>query len=417
MLQDALNLNNINIEAAMANLIYKTKHAMLTVGTTLLLVACGQQGPDEQQPLEMPPMPVSVLEVQPTTVPIQAEAVAQTEGAKEVEIRPRVGGIILKKLFKEGAEIKEGQPMFLIDPVPYKIKVTQARAQLAQQSARVQQTKREVDRLKTLLDTKSISQREYDNALSDHAMADASVQEFRAMLHEAELNLSYAKVKAPASGMAGRFLYSEGALVNANTSLLTTIVQTSPIWVRFSLSDSELSQLGGILRAKSVEGIDLILPDGTKYPESGTLNFSASSIDPALGTQQLRAEFKNADKKLIPGQFVRIRVTTGGNEGVFLVPQAAVLSSEQGKFVFVAETDKDGKTVAAVRPIQAGGWSGQDWVVLGGLKQGDKVIVDNLIKVRPRAPIDPKQPASKTNNAANTLKNPASKEVTSKKVM
>jgi len=390
----------------MANLIYKTKHAMLTVGTTLLLVACGQQGPDEQQPLEMPPMPVSVLEVQPTTVPIQAEAVAQTEGAK-----------ILKKLFKEGAEIKEGQPMFLIDPVPYKIKVTQARAQLAQQSARVQQTKREVDRLKTLLDTKSISQREYDNALSDHAMADASVQEFRAMLHEAELNLSYAKVKAPASGMAGRFLYSEGALVNANTSLLTTIVQTSPIWVRFSLSDSELSQLGGILRAKSVEGIDLILPDGTKYPESGTLNFSASSIDPALGTQQLRAEFKNADKKLIPGQFVRIRVTTGGNEGVFLVPQAAVLSSEQGKFVFVAETDKDGKTVAAVRPIQAGGWSGQDWVVLGGLKQGDKVIVDNLIKVRPRAPIDPKQPASKTNNAANTLKTPASKEVTSKKVM
>jgi membrane fusion protein (multidrug efflux system) len=248
-------------------------------------------------------------------------------------------------------------------------------------------------------------------------MADASVQEFRAMLHEAELNLSYAKVKAPASGMAGRFLYSEGALVNANTSLLTTIVQTSPIWVRFSLSDSELSQLGGILRAKSVEGIDLILPDGTKYPESGTLNFSASSIDPALGTQQLRAEFKNADKKLIPGQFVRIRVTTGGNEGVFLVPQAAVLSSEQGKFVFVAETDKDGKTVAAVRPIQAGGWSGQDWVVLGGLKQGDKVIVDNLIKVRPGAPIDPKQPASKTNNAANTLKTPASKEVTSKKVM
>ncbi len=110
-------------------------------------------------------------------------------------------------------------------------------------------------------------------------------------------------------------------------------------------------------------------------------------------------------------------MTTGGNEGVFLVPQAAVLSSEQGKFVFVAETDKDGKTVAAVRPIQAGGWSGQDWVVLGGLKQGDKVIVDNLIKVRPRAPIDPKQPASKTNNAANTLKTPASKEVTSKKVM
>ena len=394
----------------MINLIHKTHHAMLTIGATLLLVACGQQGPDSQQPAAMPAMPVSVLEVQPTTVPIQAEAVAQTEGAKEVEIRPRVGGIILKKLFEEGAEIKAGQPMFLIDPVPYKMKATQARAHLAQKNARVQQTKREAERLKTLLDTKSISQREYDNAVSDHAIADASVQEFRAMLHEAELNLSYATVKAPESGMAGRFQYSEGALVNANTSLLTTIVQTSPIWVRFSLSDSELTQLGGMLTSESVEGIDLILPDGTQYPETGKLNFSASSIDPALGTQQLRAEFKNADKKLIPGQFVRIRVTTGSNEGVFLVPQAAVLSSEQGKFVFVAETDDKGNIVAAVRPVQAGSWSGQDWVILGGLKQGDKVIVDNLIKVRPGAPVAPKQPAPPINNTADAPKNPDDKK-------
>ncbi len=394
----------------MVNLIHKTHHAMLTIGATLLLVACGQQGPDSQQPAAMPAMPVSVLEVQPATVPIQAEAVAQTEGAKEVEIRPRVGGIILKKLFEEGAEIKAGQPMFLIDPVPYKMKATQARAHLAQKNARVQQTKREAERLKTLLDTKSISQREYDNAVSDHAMADASVQEFRAMLHEAELNLSYATVKAPESGMAGRFQYSEGALVNANTSLLTTIVQTSPIWVRFSLSDSELAQLGGMLTSESVEGIDLILPDGTQYPETGKLNFSASSIDPALGTQQLRAEFKNAAKKLIPGQFVRIRVTTGSNEGVFLVPQAAVLSSEQGKFVFVAETDDKGNTVAAVRPVQAGSWSGQDWVILGGLKQGDKVIVDNLIKVRPGAPVAPKQPAPPINNTADAPKNPDDKK-------
>lgn len=392
----------------MINLIHKTHHAMLTIGTTILLAACGQQGPDAQQSPAMPPMPVRVLDMQPTTVPIQAEAVAQTEGAKEVEIRPRIGGIVLKRLFEEGAEIKAGQPMFLIDPVPYQMKATQARAQLAQQNARVQQTRREAARLKTLLDTKSISQREYDNAVSDHAMADASVQEFRAMLREAELNLSYARVKAPESGMAGRFLYSEGALVNANTSLLTTIVQTSPIWVRFSLSDSELAQLGGMLTRESVQGIDLILPDGTKYPESGELNFSASRIDPTLGTQQLRAEFKNADKKLIPGQFVRVRVTTGSNEGVFLVPQAAVLSSEQGKFVFVAEKGKEGSTVAAVRPIEAGGWSGQNWVVLGGLKQGDQVIVDNLIKVRPGAPVAPKEPAPKMKNAADKQNSPAS---------
>jgi membrane fusion protein (multidrug efflux system) len=397
----------IKIEASMVNLIHKSKHTIFTIGMTLLLVACGQDDQAAQQPVAMPPMPVSVLNVQPTSVPIQAEAVAQTEGAKEVEIRPRVGGIVLKRLFEEGAEIKAGQPMFLIDPVPYQMKVNQARAQYAQQKAQVEQARREAARLKKLLDTKSISQREYDNAVSEQAMADASVQQYQAILHEAELNLSYAKVKAPESGMAGRFLYSEGALVNANTSLLTTIVQTSPIWVRFSLSDSELAQLGGMLTNETVQDIELILPDGTKYPESGKLNFSASKIDPALGTQQLRAAFKNADKRLIPGQFVRIRVTTGSKEGVFLVPQAAVLTGEQGKYVYVAEQGKDGKAVAAPRSIKVGTWSGQDWVVLEGLKQGDKVIVDNLIKVRPGAPIVPKEPVPTINNAADVNKQSA----------
>ena len=396
----------------MVNFTHKARHILLAMGITLTLLACGQKDQGVQQPAAMPPMPVSVLSVQPTSVPIQTEAVAQTEGAKEVEIRPRVGGIVLKRLFEEGSEIKAGQPMFLIDPVPFQMKVNQARAQYAQQKAHVEQTKREAARLKKLLDTKSISQREYDNASSEQAMADASVQQYRALLHEAELNLSYAKVKAPESGMAGRFLFSEGALVNANTSLLTTIVQTSPIWVRFSLSDSELAQLGGMLTNNTVEKIELILPNGKKYPEAGELNFSASRIDPTLGTQQLRAEFKNADKQLIPGQFVRIRVTTGSKEGVFLVPQAAVLSSEQGKFVFVAEQGEGDKTVAAVRPVQVGSWHGKDWVVLGGLKKGDKVIVDNLIKVRPGAPVAPKVPAPTINNAADVKHKPvASKTI------
>ena len=377
----------------MINLTHNTQRTIFVIAITFFMVACGKSQ-ESQQPV-MPAMPVSVLEMQPTTVPIQTEAVAQTEGAKEVEVRPRVGGILLKKLFAEGEEIKEGQPMFSIDPVPYQTQVSQANAQLAQQKARLVQTQREEVRLKQLLETKSISQREYDNAVSDQAIANASLRLYKALLNEAQLNLSYAKVKAPASGIAGRFLYSEGALVSANTSLLTTIVQTSPIWVRFSLSDSELAQLGGMLTEETVQGIALILPDGTQYAESGKLNFSASSIDPTLGTQQLRAEFKNADKKLIPGQFVRIRVTTGNNDGVFLVPQAAVLTGDQGKFVFVAEQDKEGKTIAAVRPVQAGGWSGQDWVILDGLKQGDKVIVDNLIKVRPGAPVTPNQPAGK----------------------
>jgi membrane fusion protein (multidrug efflux system) len=362
----------------------------LVVSTlALLLLACGQNEPAQQAGAAMPPMPVTVIAVTPTTVPIQTEVVAQTEGAKEVEIRPRVGGILLKKMFEEGAPIKEGQVMFKIDPVPYQLATEQALAQLAQQKARITQTQRESSRLKGLLETQSISEREYDNAVSDQAATSASVLQYEAQLREAELNLSYTTVKAPASGVAGRFLLSEGALVAPNTSLLTTVVQISPIWVRFSLSESELTTLGGHLDAKKVKAIHLVLPDGSLYAENGKLNFSSSQIDPTLGTQQLRAEFANADRQLLPGQFVRVQIATGSREGVFLVPQTAVMTGEQGKFVYVAEKDATGKTVAGVRSIVDGGWQGNQWVVLSGLKQGDKVLTDNLIKIRPGAEIAP----------------------------
>jgi membrane fusion protein, multidrug efflux system len=353
-----------------------------------LLSGCDKQGAAPQG-MAMPAMPVSVVTMQATAVPISAEAVAQTEGAKEVEIRPRVGGILLKKMFEEGESIKAGQAMFLIDPEPYKLALMNAQGELVHKNARVTQTTRESARLKDLLATQSISQREYDNATSDSAMASADTMQAQAAVREAQLNLSYTTVTAPTSGMAGRFLLSEGALVAPNTSLLTTIVQISPIWVRFSLSESELKALGGSMTQKNAQKVTLILPDGTEYGESGKLNFAASQIDPALGTQQLRAEFANADKQLLPGQFVRARVTTGTREGVFLVPQTAVLTGDQGKFVFIAEKGKDGKTVAVIRPITEGGWHGKDWVVLSGLKAGDQVIVDNLIKTRPGAEVAP----------------------------
>lgn len=363
------------------------KHYVQTLVLTMAvtaLVACGkseQAGP----PGGGMAMPVSVIELKPTTVPISAEAVAQTEGAKEVEIRPRVGGILLKRLYEEGTAVKAGQAMFLIDPVPYQIALSQARAQLAQQKARIEQTKREEARLQGLLATQSISQREYDNAASDHAVAEAALLQAEASVREAELNLSYTTVTAPVSGVSGRFQFSEGALVSANSSLLTTIVQLSPIWVRFSFSDNELAQLGGRLTEKNVQNVALVLPGGQEYPEKGKLNFAASQIDPTLGTQQLRATFENKDQQLVPGQFVRARVTTGKRDGVFLVPQVAVQNSDLGRFVFVVNE----KNEATVRPVVTGDWLGKDWIVLDGLKAGDKVIVDNIIKLRPGAPVNP----------------------------
>ncbi|MEQ1603170.1 MAG: efflux RND transporter periplasmic adaptor subunit, partial [Methylophilaceae bacterium] len=155
--------------------------------------------------------------------------------------------------------------------------------------------------------------------------------------------------------------------------------------VRFSFSDNELAKLGGRPTANNVREISLLLPDGTVYSEKGKLNFSASQVDPTLGTLQLRASFENNDKRLLPGQFVRARITTGVHEGVFVLPQTAVLTSDQGKFVYVVNEKKE----ASIRPIVAGDWVGKDWVILEGLKAGDKVIVDNLIKLRPGAMVTP----------------------------
>ncbi|OIR04523.1 efflux pump periplasmic linker BepD precursor [mine drainage metagenome] len=360
--------------------------AVVTLIASIAVIGCGKKEDSAAQSGgKMPAMPVSIIDLQPTSVPISAEAVAQTEGAKEVEIRPRVGGILLKKLFEEGAPIKAGQAMFLIDPAPYQIALENAKAQLAQQKAKVEQTQREAQRLQGLLTTQSISQREADNAVSDNALAHASLAQVEASVREAELNLSYTTVVSPLSGIAGRFELSEGALVSANSSLLTKVSQISPIWVRFSLSDSESAQLGGHLSEASVKDVTLILPSGQEYKAKGRMNFAASGIDPQLGTQQLRATFENADKSLLPGQFVRIRVTTGKKDGVFVVPQVAVMSNDQGKFVYVVND----KNEATIQPIVVGDWVGKDWVVLSGLNAGEKVIVDNVIKLRPGAQVAP----------------------------
>lgn len=366
------------------------RHTLLVLALGVVLSACGKSSPPQNPAAGgMQAMPVATQTVSAESVPVQTEVVAQTEGAKQIEVRPRVGGIVLKRLYQEGEPVKAGQDMFLIDPMPFQLQVDQSKAMIAQQKARIEQTAREAQRLKGLLESRSISQREYDNAVSDNSVAAATMLQYQAQLREAELNLSYTHVKAPESGVAGRFVLSEGALASANTTLLSTIVQVSPIWVRFSLSESDLVNIGGHIRQGRVQDVRLILADDSEYPLSGKINFSASQIDPALGTQQLRAEFQNPDRALLPGQFVRVRLITGKRDGVFLLPQTAILTGQQGKFVFVAEKDKDGKTIAAVRPIQAGGWFHDRWVVLSGLKAGDQVIVDNLIKVRPGAPVAP----------------------------
>jgi membrane fusion protein, multidrug efflux system len=373
------------------NKIFVCKFFVYLLGASLLLSACHK---NDDQASSMKPMviPVSTIALKSTSVPVVTEVVGETEGAKEVEIRPRVAGIVLKKLYSEGAPIKQGQPMFQIDPVPFELALDQAKANYHVQFARTEQAIREESRLKAMLKTSSISQRDYDNALSDKQAAMAALNQARAQVDEASLNLSYTKVTAPISGIAGRFMFSEGALVPAYTSVLTSIKQLSPLWVRFSLSDSDIKSLGGHLDEHNVQSVNLLLGDGNTFNEDGKINYSASQIDPTLGTLQLRATFENKSNQLLPGQFVRVKLSTGQRPNVFLVPHDAVLTSDEGRFVFVAQADKPNHYVATIKPIKDAGWFNNQWVVTEGLKEGDQVIVDNLIKLKPGVDVLPHPP-------------------------
>lgn len=337
-------------------------------------------------------LPVTILEARPQSVPASIELVGQTEGAREVEVRARIGGILQQRLYQEGDSVKAGQPLFRIDPAPFEIALAQARAQRAELAAKSEQATREARRLQGLLAQQAVSQREHDDAQSAAAMAVASLQASDAKVREAELNLSYTTVTAPVAGVTGRALRSEGSLVTAGSdSLLTTLVQVNPLWVRFSAGEGELSQVAGKrLTARTVKAVELIMPDGSVLPTKGRINFIASQLDPKLGTQSLRAEFDNPEGALLPGQFVRVRVQTGMRDGVFLVPQTAVMQGEQGRFVYVVG-DKD---VVQPRPVKTGEWRGKDWVILDGLKPGERIAVDNLIKLRPGATVKPLQPGA-----------------------
>ncbi len=345
--------------------------------TGFMLTACGSREPASGNTSADETISVTVLQMQSTNVPISIETVAQVEGAKETEIRPRVGGILLKWLYTEGAPVKAGEPLFLIDPEPFQNNLAETRAQLLEQEARVRQAEREENRQRRLVAENFVSQSVYDIAAANHAVAKAALQSAKVRVRQAKLDLSYTTVIAPVNGISGRFLFSEGTLVAANTSLLTTITQLSPVWIRFSFSDNELARFGGRLSEQSVQQVSVILPDGSEYQKKGQINFAASQIDPLLGTQQLRATFENTDQRLLPGQFVRVRVIAGESRDVFIVPQIAVLTSELGKYVYVVNE----KNEATERPIVVGNWIDKNWVVLEGLHAGDKVIVDNIIKL------------------------------------
>ena len=363
----------------------------------LVVVGCGKENDNAAKKKDVAgsqgPIPVTVRHVQPQRVPITLEAVGQAEGSREVEVRARVSGIVEKRLYSEGAPVKAGAVLFMIDRAPYELAVAQAKAALSQERARLDLAVREAERLKMLAGARAISQREYDEAQSSVKQVTAAIEGAQAKLSEAQLNLSYTNVNAPIRGITGRALRSEGSLVTANTenALLTTLTQVDPIWVRFSVAEPDYERVRGSERTAQVK---ILRDDGSIAAANGRLNFAGSTVDSKLGTVQLRAEFPNQTHAWMPGQFVKINVIAGEQQA-FLVPQAAVVQTEQARSVWVVH--EGGKV--ALRPVQTAGWYQNDWVVTGGLKPGEAVVVDNLMKMRPGVAVQPQTDAPRQADA------------------
>lgn len=350
----------------------------------LLLASCGKGGDAPKAAAAPAALPVATMRATMRKVPISLEAVGQAEGSREIEIRARVSGILEKRLYTEGAPVSAGATLFVIDPAPYELAVQRARAALQQERVRKELAEVEAKRLAPLAEEKAISRREVDQALATAKTATAAIASAESSLKEAELNLSYTKVEAPISGITGRAARSEGSLVTAGTesSLLTTVTQVNPIWVRFSLAESDFERVRGNDRQARVQ---LVAADGSVALDNGRLNFAGSTVDAKLGAIQLRAEFPNTAQKWLPGQFLKVRLLAGEQDAI-LVPQSALLQTEQSRIVMTVGAD--GKAVP--KPVQTSGWIGSDAVVTRGLAEGDVVILDNLVKVRPGTAVTPR---------------------------
>jgi membrane fusion protein (multidrug efflux system) len=371
----------------------------------LAVAACGSEGHDKGGKAHggpgggMPPPEVNVTTVQPQTLPVTLEYTGQTTGSREVEVRARVTGILLKRNFTEGGAVKEGQSLFTLDSAPFEAAAARAEADVAAAEARVEQARRNAARLKPLYAEKAVSQKEYDDAVSGETIGAADLKAARARLAEARLNLNYTKVEAPVSGVASRSLRSEGSLVSGPDVLLTTVIQVDPIWVNFGIPDNEQARMqkdaeaGRLSLPKNFE-VELRMADGSTYPKKGKMSFADVRISPATGTREARAELPNPDGALRPGQFVRVILRGATRPNAMTVPQRAVLEGPQGKFVYVVNE----KSTVEPRPVEAGEWSGDTWVITSGVKPGERVIVDGLLKLGPGAPVkvaEQKPPAEK----------------------
>ncbi|MFC5608863.1 efflux RND transporter periplasmic adaptor subunit [Variovorax soli] len=363
----------------------------------LALTACGKgDAPAAAQGGggKMPAPEVGVVVATPGDVGLLVELPGRLEASRVSEVRARAAGILQKRLFREGSDVKAGQPLFSIDASPYEATLRSAQASLARAEANVVQTKALAERYKPLVEANAVSKQEYANAVASWKQAEADVGVARASLTTARINLGYATVTAPISGRIGRALVTEGALVGqGEATQLAVIQQINPMYVNFTQSASDVLRLrraldaGLFKRASGGEAasVRIVLEDGTEYPQEGKLLFSDLTVDATTGQITLRAEVPNANGTLLPGLYVRVRLEQAQVSNAITVPQQAVTRTQQGDTLMVV--GEDGKVTTRNVKISAG--QNNRWVVLEGLKAGEQVMVDGFQKLQMMPPGTP----------------------------
>lgn len=372
------------------------------MGLGVLLAACGQQEAPQQGGGTPPPAQVTVEPVVPQTLPIAFEYVGRLEASREVEVRPRVSAVIERRFFEEGAPVKSGALLYRLDAASFAAQVRAAQAELANRQALLAEAQLELDRNRSLAAQGFVSTRALDATQTTLAVAEAGVRAAEAVLADARVNLGYTEIHAPLTGVMGRALQVEGALVSPTGPALATLAQVAPIYARFSIGEEARLALEKQLAEGTLEQgrqrVGLLLADGTRIDSTGKINFSDYKANPQTGAYDMRAEFANADGALKPGQFVRVVVEGGRLPDAISVPQPAVQDGPTGKFVYVASPGEQGMTVALPRPVEVGAWTGSGepgksvgrWVIKSGLKPGDKVVVDGMARIFfPGMPVAP----------------------------
>jgi membrane fusion protein (multidrug efflux system) len=364
-----------------------------------LLAACGLLaagfgcGKEEVKAQERPPAEVYVVKAETKDVPVSFQYVAQTQSSHQVEIRARVPGFLDKRVYTEGATVKAGEVLFLLDPKPFQAQVDDAAAALARQKAALETARLSLARVKPLVEQDALSKKQLDDATGIFESYGAAVEQAKAQLNTAQLNLSYCTISSPVDGVTGAAILQDGAYVDRLNSHLTTVSTLSPMWVNFSISEqwvqnyrNEVARKTLLPPADEAYEVEIIQTDGTVFPQKGKITFKAPIYNPQTGTFLIRVSLDNPAGMLRPNQYVQAKVNGAVRPGAIRVPQRAVQQGAKGHFVWVVT--KEGK--AENRPVAVGEWNGDDWFINEGLKSGEDVVVDGGLTLQPGVAVNAK---------------------------